>query len=100
MSSGPNAIWKTLFAYSDVFSFIPVCIFPFKDLYCKETSFLSGLDLATWACTFNLFMPSAKESSHITGYWQGWQFFKLIGFLALKIILLKEVLSEEIRSKS
>lgn len=41
-----------------------------------------------------------KESIHITGYWQGVQFFKLIDFLALKITLWKTRLSEEIWSTS
>lgn len=96
MSSGLSATWTALYDYSDAFSFTAVSISHFKEPHCRETT-LSRLDLAECVWSFNFFMPSMQKGYiHITGYWQCWQFLKLIDFLALKIILLKTVLSEEI----
>ena len=65
----------------------------------QRNNLLSRLDLAECVWSFNFSTPKMQKGYiHITGYWQHWQIFKLIDFLALKIILLK-VLSEEIWSK-
>ena len=99
MSSGLSATWKTLYNYSDAFSFIAVSISHFKRASLQRSNLLSGLDLAKCVRSLNFFMLSMQKGYiHITGYWQSWQFLKLIDFLAPKIIHLKTVLSEEIWS--
>ena len=97
MSSGLSATWKTLYNYSDAFSFIAVSISHFKRASLQRSNLPSGLDLAKCVRSLNFFMLLMQKGYiHITGYWQRWQFLKLIDFLALKIIYLKTVLSEEI----
>lgn len=93
MSSGLSATWKTLYNYSDAFSFIAVSISHFKRASLQRSNLLSGLDFAKCVRSLNFFMLSMQKGYiHITGYWQRWQFLKLIDFLALKIIYLKTVL--------
>lgn len=73
--------------------FLHCCLhLSFQRASLQRNNLLSGLDLAECVRSLNFFMLSMQKGYiHITGYWQSWQFLKLIDFLALKIIHLKTI---------